>query len=190
MIKFLDLQKINQQYAEELKKAASDVIDSGWYLLGDHVDTFEKNLSRYLKVKYVIATSNGLDSLALILRAYIELGVMEENDEVIVPANTYIATLLAITNNHLKPLPVEPDMKTFNLDIEQIEKYITNRTKAIMPVHLYGRACWSEELEYIAGKYGLKIIEDNAQALGAMWTGRHTGSLGDAAGNSFYPGKN
>jgi dTDP-4-amino-4,6-dideoxygalactose transaminase len=190
VIKFLDLQAINRQYAEELKKAASEVIDSGWYLLGERVTAFEKDLSDYLGVKHAIAVSNGLDALKLILRAYIELGIMQEGDEVIVPANTYIATILAIADNRLKPVLVEPDINTYNLDIPLIEKHITARTRAIMVVHLYGRACWSEDLEIIAAKYNLKIIEDNAQAIGAEWQGRKTGSLGDAAGNSFYPGKN
>lgn len=190
MIKFLDLKKINQQYSEDLKKAASEVIDSGWYLLGGHVKSFEEKLSEYLNVKYVIATSNGLDSLSLILRAYIELGVLKENDEIIVPANTYIATVLAITNNRLKAVLVEPDIKTYNLDISLVEKYITPKTRAVMPVHLYGRSCWSEELEALAKKYDLKVIEDNAQAIGAKWNGIHTGALGDSAANSFYPAKN
>ncbi len=190
MINFLDLQKLNQQYADELKRAASDVIDSGWYLLGKQVNSFEKKLSEYLNVDCVITTSNGLDALRLIFRAYIELGLMNENDEVIVPANTYIASILAITDNRLKPVLVEPDILTYNLDTSLIEKHITDRTKAIMPVHLYGRVCWSEKLETLAQKYMLKIIEDNAQAIGAKWKGKYTGALGHAAGNSFYPAKN
>lgn len=190
MIKFLDLQAINQQYAEELRKAASEVIDSGWYLLGERVIAFERNLSNYLGVKYSIAVSNGLDALRLILRAYIEMGVMEEGDEVIVPANTYIASILAITDNRLKPVLIEPDILTYNIDISQVEKHITSRTRAIMVVHLYGRVCWSKDLEDISAKYNLKIIEDNAQAIGAEWQGKKSGSLSAAAGNSFYPGKN
>lgn len=190
MIKFLDLQKINAQYAEELKQAAAEVIDSGWYLLGERVKQFEKNLSEYIGVKYAIGVANGLDALRLILKAYIEMGIMKEGDEVIVPANTYIATILAITDNRLKPVLVEPDINTYNLDISLVEQHITERTRAIMVVHLYGRVCWSDELEKIAKKYNLKIIEDNAQAIGAEWYGRKTGSLGDAAGFSFYPGKN
>lgn len=190
MIKFLNLQKINQQYADELKQAAAEVIDSGWYLLGSKLESFENKFSNFLGVKHTIGISNGLDALRLILRAYIEMGVMNEGDEVIVPANTYIATILAITDNRLKPILVEPYIRTFNLDISVVEQYITKRTKAIMVVHLYGRVCWSEELEQIAKKHKLKLIEDNAQAIGAKWKGRRTGSLGDAAGNSFYPGKN
>lgn len=190
MIKFLDLKKINAQYAQELKKVAADVIDGGWYLLGDRLEQFEKNLSTYVGVKHAIGVANGLDALRLILRAYIEMGEMSEGDEIIVPANTYIATILAITENRLIPKLVEPDIETYNLNIELIEQNITPRTKAIMIVHLYGRVCWSKSLEQIAKKHNLKIIEDNAQAIGAVWKEKRTGSLGDAAGNSFYPGKN
>ncbi len=190
MIKFLDLQKINSQYAKELKKVAAEVIDSGWFLLGEKLNTFEKKLALYTKANNAIGVANGLDALRLILKAYIELGMMSEGDEVIVPANTYIASLLAITDNGLKPILAEPDLETFNLDISKLESKVTSRTKAIMIVHLYGRVCWSEELESFAKKYNLKIIEDNAQAIGASWNGIKTGNLGDAAGFSFYPGKN
>lgn len=190
MIKFLDLQKINAQYADELKKVASEVIDSGWYLLGERVKIFETHLAEYIGVKHAIGVANGLDALRLILKAYIEMGVMQEGDEIIVPANTYIATILAITDNRLKPILVEPDINTYNLDISLIEQHITEKTKAVMIVHLYGLVCWSEQLEAIAKKYNLKIIEDNAQAIGAIWKEKRTGSLGDAAGFSFYPGKN
>lgn len=190
MIKFLDLQKINLQYAAELKQAASEVIDSGRYLQGEKVHDFESHLAEYIGVKYAIGVANGLDALRLILRAYIEMGIMAEGDEVIVPANTFIASILAITDCRLKPVLVDPDINTYNLDISLIEGHITARTRAIMVVHLYGRICWSEELELIANRHKLKIIEDNAQALGASWMGKKSGSLGDAAGNSFYPGKN
>lgn len=190
MIKFLDLQKINAQYADELKMAAAEVIDSGWYLLGERVRQFENNLANYIGIKHAIGVANGLDALRLILKAYMEMGLMREGDEIIVPANTYIATILAITDNRLKPVLVEPDITTYNLDISLVEDHITPRTKAIMIVHLYGQVCWSEELEAIAKRHHLKIIEDNAQAIGAEWNGRKTGSLGDAAGFSFYPGKN
>jgi len=201
MIKFLDLQKINAQYATELKEATARVIDSGWYLLGNELNTFETNLAEYIGVKHAIGVANGLDALRLILKAYIELGVMQEGDEVIVPANTYIASILAISDNRLQPVLVETDINTYNLDISLIEKHITSRTKAIMVVHLYGRVCWSEELETISKKYNLKIIEDNAQAIGAEFSYQSTvisqqllikksGALGDAAGFSFYPGKN
>jgi dTDP-4-amino-4,6-dideoxygalactose transaminase len=218
MIKFLDLQKINAQYASELKEASARVIDSGWYLLGNEVKNFETNLANYVGVKHAIGVANGLDALRLILKAYMELGIMTEGDEVIVPANTYIASILAISDNRLTPVLVEPDINTYNLDISLVEKHITARTKAIMVVHLYGQVCWSEELEALAKKYKLKIIEDNAQAIGAegdsqsltrkddnsqslirkekegdlksLTLKEKTGSLGDAAGFSFYPGKN
>ncbi len=190
MIKFLDLQKINAQYSEELKQAASDVIDSGWYLLGERVKKFESDLAQYIGAKHAIAVGNGLDALRLILRSYIELGLMKEGDEVIVPANTYIATILAINDNRLKPVLVEPDINTYNIDISLVERHISEKTRAIMVVHLYGCICWGEQLEQIAKKYNLKIIEDNAQAIGAIWEGKRSGSLGDASGFSFYPGKN
>jgi dTDP-4-amino-4,6-dideoxygalactose transaminase len=190
MIKFLDLQKINAQYQEDLKQAAIEVIDSGWYLLGERVKTFENELAQYIGVPHAIGVANGLDALRLILKAYIELGIMQEGDEVIVPANTYIASILAITDNRLVPILVEPDLETYNLDITKIEQHISTKTKAIIVVHLYGRVCWSEKLEAIAQKHHLKIIEDNAQAIGAEWQGIKTGNLGDAAGFSFYPGKN
>ena len=190
MIKFLDLQKINAQYAEELKSAAADVIDSGWYLQGKQNEEFEKNICHLTGSPYAVAVANGLDALRLVLRAYIEKGVMKEGDEVIVPANTYIATILAITDNKLKPVLVEPLIETYNIDIDKIESAITSRTRAIMVVHLYGRVVWSKKLESIAQKYNLKVIEDNAQAIGAEYEGVRTGHLGDAAGFSFYPGKN
>ena len=190
MIKFLDLQKITALYADELKQTALEVIDKGWFLLGERVNIFEQEYSDFTGVGNTVACANGLDALRLIFRAYIELGVMKEGDEVIVPANTYIATILAITDNHLKPVLVEPDITNYNLDFSLIEQAITSKTKAIMVVHLYGRTCWSEELKRIANKYSLKIVEDNAQAAGAYYQDQRTGSLGDAAGNSFYPGKN
>lgn len=190
MIKFLDLQKINAQYATELKQVAADVIDSGWYLLGEKVKQFEASLESFQEGGNAIAVANGLDALRLIFKAYIELGVMQEGDEVIVPANTYIASVLAITDNKLLPVLAESDLDTFNLDLNLIESKITSKTKAIMVVHLYGRVCWRNELELLAKKHNLKIIEDNAQAIGARWNGIRTGNLGDAAGFSFYPGKN
>lgn len=190
MIKFLDLQKLNQKYQAELKEVAAEVIDSGWYLLGSRVDAFEKALAEYINVPHAIGVANGLDALRLIFRGYIELGILAKGDEVIVPANTYIASVLAISDNGLIPILVEPDSETFNLDISKIEENISERTKAIMVVHLYGRVCWSEELQNIASKHKLKIVEDNAQAIGASWKGIKTGALGDAAGFSFYPGKN
>ena len=190
MIKFLDLQKINAQYAAELKQAAADVIDSGWFLMGEKLANFERALSHYVGASHAIGVANGLDALRLILNAYIEMGVMSEGDEVIVPANTYIASLLAISDNNLTPILVEPNHSSFNLDLDLIEKHITPKTKAIMVVHLYGQVCWSDDLVALAKKHHLKIIEDNAQAIGATWNGIRTGNLGDAAGFSFYPGKN
>jgi len=192
MIQFLDLKKINAQYAEQLKEAANRVIDSGWYLLGKENEIFEKKLANYIGAEpsQTIAVGNGLDALRLILRGYVELGEMQEGDEVIVPANTYIATIIAISDNRLTPILVEPSIETYNIDIDKIEEKITEKTKAIMLVHLYGQAVWSEKLEQLAKKYNLKIIEDNAQAIGATWNGIRTGNLGDAAGFSFYPAKN
>jgi dTDP-4-amino-4,6-dideoxygalactose transaminase len=191
MIKFLDLQKINALYKDELQKVANDVIESGWYLLGEKVEEFERSVSQYTGSPNIVVCANGLDALRLIIRAYKEMGIMKDGDEIIVPANTYIATILAITDNNLIPVMVEPDEKTYNLDISKVESHITRNTKAIMVVHLYGMICWSSELERIASKYSLKIIEDNAQAIGARWIdGRMSGNLGDAAGFSFYPGKN
>ncbi len=225
MIKFLDLKAINDSFNPDLKRVVQHVLESGWYLLGSEGESFEQEYGSFIGTKHCIGVANGLDALRLILKAWIEMGVMKEGDEVIVPANTYIATILAITDNRLKPVLVEPDINTYNLDISLIEQHITSRTRAIMVVHLYGQACWSNQLEDIAKKYNLKIIEDNAQAAGAMIaqsTGhraqnkevfqenpepcapdkfgqalspepcalRRTGSLGDAAGHSFYPGKN
>lgn len=190
MIKFLDLQKINSQYSEDLKLVASEVIDSGWFLQGEQNKKFEESLLNYIGAKYTIAVANGLDALRLILRAYKEIGLMQDGDEIIVPANTYIATILAITDNGLAPILIEPEINTYNIDFTLIEKKITSKTKAILLVHLYGRACWGDEVVNLAQKYNLKIIEDNAQAIGAEYNGRRTGSLGDAAGFSFYPGKN
>lgn len=190
MIKFLDLQKINHQYAAELKNAAAQVIDKGWFLMGDHLNSFESNLATYIGVRNCIGVANGLDALRLILKGYKELGFLKEGDEVIVPANTYIATLLAITDNGLKPVLVEPDLNNYNLNISFIEQHITSRTRVIMVVHLYGLVCWNKELVDIAKKYNLKIVEDNAQSIGSAYKGTKAGALGDASGFSFYPGKN
>jgi dTDP-4-amino-4,6-dideoxygalactose transaminase len=198
MIKFLDIQKITDSFEPELSEAVQRVIRKGWFLLGEEVNSFEKEYADYIGTRHCIGVANGLDALRLILRACIELGFMKEGDEVIVPANTYIATILAITENRLVPVLVEPDINTYNIDINLIEEHITARTRAIMIVHLYGRACWSKKLETIATKHNLKIIEDNAQAAGAIVYNeisqnssyKRTGSLGHAAGHSFYPGKN
>ncbi len=190
MIKFLDLQKINLAHQQEIEERLINTFRSGWYLLGNEVGNFEKNLAKYIKTEYAIGVANGLDALRLILRAYIELGIMNKGDEIIVPANTYIASLLAISDNGLVPVLVEPGDNDFNIDISKIEGKISDKTKGIMIVHLYGRVIFSSELKNIAEKYSLKIIEDNAQAIGAEWEGTKTGNLGDAAGFSFYPGKN
>jgi dTDP-4-amino-4,6-dideoxygalactose transaminase len=189
-IKFLDLQKINNQHRQEIDGAIKKVLDSGWYLLGEAVEKFESSFATYCGVKHCIGISNGLDALILILRAYIELGVMKEGDEVIVPANTYIASLLAISSNKLIPVLVEPDILTYNINPDLIEEKINTKTRAIMPVHLYGQCAEMEAINAIAKKYNLLVIEDAAQAHGAIYEGKRTGNLGDASGFSFYPGKN
>ncbi len=195
-IPFFDLQPLNARYADELKQAAAEVIDSGWYLLGSRVAAYEVQLASYLGAPHVVGVGNGLDALRLILRAYKEMGVMQEGDEVIVPANTYIATVLAITDNNLVPVFVEPSPLTYNIDVNCIEPHITPRTRAIMVVHLYGRCCWTPDLVDIATHYKLKIVEDNAQAIGAqsshagLHDSRMTAALGDAGAMSFYPAKN
>lgn len=190
MIKFLDLQKINLLHQQEIEREILEVFRSGWYLFGNKVKAFEENLSNFIGAKHAIGVANGLDALRLILRGYIEMGVMQKGDEIIVPANTYIASVLAISDNGLVPVLVEPDINTYNIDYNKIEEAVTSKTKAIMPVHLYGRVAWSQDLPVLAEKYSLKLIEDNAQAIGAAWNGIKTGNLGDAAGFSFYPGKN
>lgn len=190
MIKFLDIGGVNAQYELELKDAANRVISSGWYILGNEVKNFEANLCSYIQASNSIGVANGLDALRLILKSYIELGIMSEGDEIIVPANTFIASILAITDNGLKPIFVEPDIDTYNIDFDKIEEKVTSRTKAIMIVHLYGKVCWSKKIKEISKRYNLKIIEDNAQAIGASFNGIKTGNLGDVAAFSFYPGKN
>ncbi len=190
MIKFLDLQQVTAKYSDEIHEAVSRVIDSGWYLQGEMNATFEENYSEYIGTKYTVGVANGLDALIWILRGYIELGVMKPGDEVIVPANTYIATILAITENGLKPVLVEPDINTYEIDESLIEEAITPKTKAIMIVHLYGNCAYTEKIGKLCAKYNLKLLEDNAQAHGCLYNGHRTGSLGDAAAHSFYPGKN
>ena len=190
MIKFLDLKAINDSFEPELSNAIKRVIDAGWYLLGNEVKSFEEEYAKYIGKKHCIGVANGLDSLRLILKAYIITGVMSEGDEIIVPANTYIASILAITDNRLIPVLVEPDIKTYNLDSSKIEEKITNRTKGILLVHLYGRNAMTPKINEISTKYKLKLIEDNAQAIGSQYNNIHTGAIGDAAGHSFYPGKN
>lgn len=190
MIKFLDLKAINDRFEPDLSLAIKRVVDSGWYLLGNELKIFEQRYGSFIGVKHCIGVANGLDALRLILRAYIEMGIIKYGDEIIVPANTFIASILAITDNRLKPVLVEPDISTYNIDPDKIEKKISRRTKAIMLVHLYGRNAMHPEIQRLVDKYNLKLIEDNAQAAGAYYNGKRTGSLGDAAGNSFYPGKN
>ncbi len=190
MIKFLDLQKITQKYSTEIKEAANRVIDSGWFLQGSENETFERDYAKYIGTDYCVGCANGLDALIWIFRAYIELGIMKAGDEVIVPANTYIATILAITENGLTPVLVEPTLDNLQIDDSKIEAAITSKTKAICIVHLYGRCAYTEKIGELCKKYNLKLIEDNAQAHGCEFNGRKTGSLGDAAGHSFYPGKN
>ena len=190
MIKFLDLQKINAQYEQELKEAANRVIDSGWYLMGKELETFEQNYAGFCGVKYALGVANGLDALRLIFKAYLELGVMKKGDEVIVPANTYIASVLAISDNDLIPVFVEPNSNTYNLDSSKLEAAITSKTKAILTVHLYGQNSVDQQMLDICAKHNLKLVEDSAQSHGAKWDGKVMGSIGDAAGHSFYPGKN
>lgn len=190
MIKFLDLQKINAQYEQELKEAANRVIDSGWYLMGKELETFELNYANFCDTKYALGVANGLDALRLIFKAYIEMGVMQKGDEVIVPANTYIASVLAISDNDLIPVFVEPNIHTYNLDTTKVEAVITNKTKAILTVHLYGQISIDQQMLDLCAKYNLKLVEDAAQSHGAICNGKVSGSIGDAAGHSFYPGKN
>lgn len=190
MIKFLELKKITDQYSDEIHEAVARVINSGWYLQGNENESFEKNYSAYIGSKHTIGCANGLDALYLIFRAYIEMGVMAPGDEVIVPANTYIATILAITENNLVPVLIEPSIINYQINDELIEEKITSRTKAICIVHLYGQCAYTDKIKSLCEQYHLKLIEDNAQAHGCLYDGRKTGSLGDAAGHSFYPGKN
>lgn len=191
MIKFLDLYNINQSHKEGLLAAFERVLDSGWYIMGNELKQFEKSFADYCGSKHAIGVANGLDALILIIKAYKELGVFKDGDEIIVPSNTYIASILAISANHLKPVLVEPDLYTYNIDPNLIERHITARTVAILPVHLYGQLCDMEAILGIAKKHEIKVIEDCAQAHGASdLNGKKAGCFGDAAGFSFYPGKN
>ena len=189
-VPFLSLHDVTAMHGEEIREAARRVIDSGWYLQGKENEVFEQHYAEYISSPYCIGCANGLDALIWIWRAYIELGVMQPGDEVIVPANTYIATILGITENGLKPVLVEPRRDTLEIDDSLIEAAITERTKAICIVHLYGRNAMTETIAALCKKYNLKLVEDNAQAHGCTWQGKRTGSIGDAAGHSFYPGKN
>ena len=190
MIPFLDLKSINAQYRAELIEACTKVIDSGWYVQGNECREFEKEFAQYCGTEYAIGVANGLDALTLIFRAYKELGVMNDGDEVIVPSNTYIASILAISENNLVPILVEPDINSSLIDPSKIEEKITSKTKAILPVHLYGQTCQMDEINEIVKKYNLKVVEDSAQSHGAYFKDKRCGNLGDASGFSFYPGKN
>lgn len=186
MIKFLDLEKINNRYREEIDSRTKNILDKGWYLQGEENENFTKNFANFCGTKFALGVANGLDALNLIIKAY----GFGNGDEIIVPANTYIATILAISENGCIPILVEPDFKTYNINPDSIEEKITSKTKAIMVVHIYGQAVQMEKIWKIAKKYNLKIIEDSAQAHGAIYQENRTGNLGDASGFSFYPGKN
>lgn len=190
MINFLDLKKINSQYSQELKAACAKVIDSGWYIMGEELDLFEQEFSTYCDTRHTIGVASGLDALTLVLRAWKELDKLNDGDEVLVQANTYIATILAITENNLVPVFVEPDPVSYNLDPVKVKAAITPKTKVILPVHLYGQLSPMPELLSIAKAFNLLILEDCAQAHGAEINGKRAGAWGDAAGFSFYPGKN
>ncbi|GAK85662.1 aminotransferase [Vibrio ponticus] len=190
MVSFLDLKNINSQYKRELVEACERVINSGWYIRGSEVDDFEKNFASFCETDFAIGVANGLDALNLVLKAWKIQGKLKDGDEVIVQANTYIASILAITDNNLTPVLVDPDPETYNLSSDVIEKAITNNTRAVLPVHLYGLISPMKEIMKIARKYGLLVLEDCAQAHGASIEGRKAGAWGDAAAFSFYPGKN
>ena len=190
MIPFLDLKSINQQYRDELVAACSRVIDSGWYIDGKELESFEKNFAEYCGTRFAIGVANGLDALILTLRAWKELGKIKDGDEVIVPSNTYIASILAITANNLTPVLVEPNISTYNIDPIKIKEAITAKTKVILPVHLYGQLAAMPEIMQIAKQHSLLVLEDSAQSHGAQIQGKKAGNWGDASGFSFYPGKN
>ena len=191
MIPFLNLKQITARQKEELIAAFEDFLDSGWYILGEKVKTFEQEFADYCAVKHCVGVANGLDALILIFEAYKQLGFMKEHDEVIVPSNTYIASILSVSKANLTPVLAEPDINTYLIDPLEIEKKISAKTKAILPVHLYGRLCDMDAINAIAKKYNLKVIEDSAQSQGAVYTNnKRSGNLGDASGFSFYPGKN
>ncbi|MFD1438917.1 DegT/DnrJ/EryC1/StrS family aminotransferase [Acinetobacter sp. ANC 4282] len=190
MIPFLDLKNINQQYRNELIMACTRVIDSGWYIGGKELETFEQNFARYCGTQFAIGVANGLDALILTLRAWKELGKLQDGDEIIVPANTYIASILAITANNLTPILVEPDLTTYNIDPIKIQQAITPKTRVILPVHLYGQLADMPKIMEIAKQHNLLVLEDSAQSHGAQLQGKKAGNWGDASGFSFYPGKN
>jgi len=190
MISFLSLKSVTDKYSDEIHEAVSRVIDSGWYLQGAENEAFEREYANYIGTKYCVGCANGLDALIWIIRAYKELGYFKDGDEILVPANTYIATILAITENNLKAVLVEPRLDTLESNDSILEQYLTGRTKAVMIVHLYGRCAYTDKIADFCKAHNLKLFEDNAQAHGCIWNGKKTGSLGDAAGHSFYPGKN
>ena len=190
MIKLLDLQKITMMHGDEYKAAVNRVIESGWFLQGKENKQFEDDYANYIGTNCCIAVANGLDALYLMMRGYKEMGVMQDGDEIIVPANTYIATIIAITRNNLVPVLVEPTWEHLEIDIDQIERHITPKTKGVLIVHLYGRIAYHDKLGEICKKHGLKLMEDCAQSHGCAWKGIKTGALGDAEAHSFYPGKN
>lgn len=189
-VPFLSLKDITNKYSSEIHAAVKRVVDSGYYLQGNENKVFEEHYAQYIGCNHAVGVANGLDALFLILHAYMEMGVMNLGDEIIVPANTYIASILAITDNMLKPVLLEPSLETYQIDDTLIEQAITSKTKAIMIVHLYGQCAYTQKIGDLCKKYNLKLIEDNAQAHGCMFHGVKTGALGDAAGHSFYPGKN
>lgn len=190
MIDFLNLKEVTALHGTEIENAVTSTVNSGWYLQGKNVHSFEENYARYIGSRHAIGCGNGLDALMLILRGLIELGRLNPGDEIIVPANTYIASVLAISETGLTPILVEPSLHTYQLDASRIEERISARTKAVMTVHLYGQCSYTQELEDVCRKHDLLIIEDNAQAHGCLYGHKRTGSLGFAAGHSFYPGKN
>lgn len=190
MIKYLDLEKVTAAHGKEISAAVNRAINSGWYLQGEENAEFEKEYSDFIGTNHTVGCANGLDALIWIFRAYRELGVLTEGDEVLVPANTYIASILALTENGLTPILIEPDMRTLQIDPAKIEEAITPRTRAILIVHLYGRCAFNSQIDDICRRHNLLLIEDNAQAHGCRYKGRRTGSLGHAAAHSFYPGKN
>ncbi len=190
MVPFLDLKELNSRYREELVAAAARVIDSGWYILGAELEAFEKEFASYCGVRHCVGTGNGLDALTLVLRAWKELGRLHDGDEVIVPSHTFIATCLAVTASGLRPVLVEPDEASYNLCPGKVEAAITPKTRAIIPVHLYGRLAEMPDIIDLAARHKLLVLEDSAQAHGAAIDGRKAGNWGDASGFSFYPGKN
>lgn len=190
MIQYLNLKKLNAQHGEEIKDAINKVVDSGWYLRKEATKQFEEHYAQYIGTKYCVGCGNGLDALTLIFRAYKEMGIMKDGDEVIVSGSTFIATILSITENNLKPVFIDCRLDTYQIDDSLIEQAITPRTRAILIVHLYGKCAYTEKIRELCKKHDLKLVEDNAQAQGCRFGNKHTGSLGDAAAHSFYPGKN